>query len=375
MEDQNKENNDENIINNEDNNDYGNEGEIDIGENGIVMNNTKNENSNNSQVSPTRNSSERFKRTNSLASTVIGQNTVYVPPWKKKARNILDSPPVQLTMTVFTIYILFADDIKVICTTKKADPPFSTIVIILMIIFFIELVVSAVVLEDYFLGFYFWLDFVSLISMVLDIHWFYDWMINSISGGGSGVKKAKTIGAIAKAGKSAKIAARAIRILRVLRIIRLVRVSKLYKAREQIIKMDMKRKEIERKKEQQEKERQKQIEQEKKKEEEAKKAEEEAKKKAEEDMKKGEKEKTEENNKDDIMTLNKNKGDGNIFGMFFGFIILFHVTLFILMGIDLIECLLHTVRLHWIEFQSKFYHADGNLFIPFSFENIFNELN
>ena len=311
MEDHDKENNDENIINNEDNNDYGNEGEIDIGENGIVMNNTKNENSNNSQVSPTRNSSERFKRTNSLASSVIGQNTVYVPPWKKKARNILDSPPVQLTMTVFTIYILFADDIKVICTTKKADPPFSTVVIILMIIFFIELVVSAVVVEDYFLGFYFWLDFVSLISMVLDIHWFYDWMINSISGGGSGVKKAKTIGAIAKAGKSAKIAARAIRILRVLRIIRLVRVSKLYKAREQIIKMDMKRKEIERKKEQQEKERQKQIELEKKKEEEAKKAEEEAKKKAEEEMKKGEEEKKEENNKDDIMTLNKNKGDGN----------------------------------------------------------------
>ena len=310
MEDHDKEHNDENI-NNEDNNDYGNEGEIDIGENGIVLNNTKNENSNNSQVSPTRNSSERFKRTNSLASTVIGQNTVYVPPWKKKARNILDSPPVQLTMTVFTIYILFADDIKVICTTKKADPPFSTVVIILMIIFFIELVISAIVQEDYFLGFYFWLDFVSLISMVLDIHWFYDWMINSISGGGSGVKKAKTIGAIAKAGKSAKIAARAIRILRVLRIIRLVRVSKLYKAREQIIKMDMKRKEIERKKEQQEKERQKQIELEKKKEEEAKKAEEEAKKKAEEDMKKGEKEKKEENNKDDIMTLNKNKGDGN----------------------------------------------------------------
>ena len=75
------------------------------------------------------------------------------------------------------------------------------------------------------------------------------------------------------------------------------------------------------------------------------------------------------------LILGDNIRDGNIFGMFFGFIILFHVTLFILMGIDLIECLLHTVRLHWIEFQSKFYHADGNLFIPISFENIFNELN
>ena len=128
----------------------------------------------------------------------------------------------------------------------------------------VRLVISAIVVEDYFLGFYFWLDFVSLISMVLDIHWFYDWMINSISGGGSGVKKAKTIGAIAKAGKSAKIAARAIRILRVLRIIRLVRVSKLYKAREKIIKLDMKRKELEKKKENQEKERQKKLEMEKK---------------------------------------------------------------------------------------------------------------
>jgi len=51
--------------------------------------------------------------------------TVYIPPWKKKLRTFLDSPPVQITMTIFTVYILFADDIKVICTKKTADPPFS----------------------------------------------------------------------------------------------------------------------------------------------------------------------------------------------------------------------------------------------------------
>ena len=253
-----------NNIENNDYNDYDNEGEYELNEN------------NNENISNSKNSNDKYKRSNSISSlsqrqqnsTIIGGNTVYIPPWKKKLRNFLDSPIEQLTMAVFTVYVLFADDIKVICTKKNADPPFSIIVIILMAFFFIELVLSAIAVEDYFLGFYFWLDFISLISMVLDIHWFYDWMINSISGGGSGVKKAKTIGAIAKAGKSAKIAARAIRILRVLRIIRLVRISKLYKAREQIIKLDLKRKEIEKKKEQ-EAEKKKKMENEKKKEEEA----------------------------------------------------------------------------------------------------------
>ena len=291
----------ENIENNDDN-DYNNEGEYELNE----INNSKN--SKNDNISNSKTSGDKLKRRNSLRqqnSTIITDTTIYIPPWKKRLRNFLDSPFEQLTMALFTVYVLFADDIKTICTTKKADPPFSIIVIILMGFFFIELILSAIAVEDYFLGFYFWLDFISLISMVLDIHWFYDWMINSISGGGSGVKKAKTIGAIAKAGKSAKIAARAIRILRVLRIIRLVRISKLYKAREQIIKLDLKRKEIEKKKEQ-EKEKMKKIEAEKKKEEE------EALKKKEEEENNinGNNNRESDIKEGDIMTLNKQNKNG-----------------------------------------------------------------
>ena len=181
------------------------------------------------------------------------------PEWKISIRKFLDSSPVQIVMTTFTIYILFADDIKMIATKKSADNGFSIICCILMGIFFIELILSSLVQIDYFLTFYFWLDFVSLISMVLDIHWFYNWMINSMSSGSSGGKQAKTLGAIAKAGKSAKIAARAIRILRILRIIRLVRVSKLYKAREKIIKIDLKKKELEQKREKEEREKAKKL--------------------------------------------------------------------------------------------------------------------
>lgn len=62
----------------------------------------------------------------------------------------------------------------------------------------------------------------------------------------------------------------------------------------------------------------------------------------------------------------------NVIRLIIFFFIFAHVTLFVLMFMDLLECFLHTLRLHWVEFQNKFFKADGYAFVPFSFKTLIN---
>ena len=56
----------------------------------------------------------------------------------------------------------------------------------------------------------------------------------------------------------------------------------------------------------------------------------------------------------------------------FIYVLFASLTIGVLLFMDLMECALHTLRLHWVEFQNKFYKADGYQFKPFCFSQTIN---
>lgn len=49
-------------------------------------------------------------------------------------------------------------------------------------------------------------------------------------------------------------------------------------------------------------------------------------------------------------------------GLILGYLIFSFVTFGVLLCMDLMECFLHALRLHWVEFYNKFFKADGYAF-------------
>ena len=131
-------------------------------------------------------------------------------------------------MTIITIYALFGDDIRMLFFTREADYVFFDLTYLAFASFMVELLLSCVAKEDYLWGFYFWLDLLSTLSLIMD----FEPVMEALQGNTDSSSK---VGSLARASRGARIGTKAGRITRVIRLIRLIRIVKLYKNANQVL--------------------------------------------------------------------------------------------------------------------------------------------
>lgn len=87
----------------------------------------------------------------------------------RRFRRHLENIYFNIFITLITIYALFASDIQSIFFGKESDVFFDAFNLFSMTIFFLEIVLSFVVKPNYKFSFFFWLDVVSTLSLLLDV--------------------------------------------------------------------------------------------------------------------------------------------------------------------------------------------------------------
>ena len=142
---------------------------------------------------------------------------------QKKISWFINHKITQTVITLFVVYALFGEDIRVY-TEKPMDTTFDALAVIALVIFIMELVFQSVASpNEYWLGFYFFLDLVSTASMFPDI----TFLMNPLLGEG---EQSSTAADSIKSAKASRSGAKAARFVRIVRLVRMVRVLKLYKA-------------------------------------------------------------------------------------------------------------------------------------------------
>lgn len=143
---------------------------------------------------------------------------------KKRVAAFVDHNMFVLFMTIYTIYALWFDDIRMLVFVKAQDDIFYGITLVGIFCFAFEISLASYAKEEYPWTFFFYLDIISTVSMIPDCGWITDWISGEADNSGD---EGGTAGA-AQMAKTSR-AGRVTRVIRVIRLIRLIRIVKLYK--------------------------------------------------------------------------------------------------------------------------------------------------
>ena len=137
--------------------------------------------------------------------------------------NLLQSHYVAGLMSVLTVYILFADDVRTAAFGVEVDEYFYGVAVGCLSLFTLDICLLFYSRPAYRFSFYFYLDCIATISLIADIDWIWSQLIGPTN------KSSASNYHLQEAGKVTRTGTQAPRVLRIVRIIRLIRVTKLYK--------------------------------------------------------------------------------------------------------------------------------------------------
>lgn len=151
--------------------------------------------------------------------------------FKRACKWLCGSKVFATATTLLTIYALFGDDMRLMFSSKKEDPYFDIITWTAMAAFSIEIVAFSGGKPEYPFAFFFWLDIIATITLILDITTvsetlFGDSISSGSAGSGGGGNDSESAARAARMSRAGTKAGRVVRLIRLLRLIKMIKVFK-----------------------------------------------------------------------------------------------------------------------------------------------------
>jgi hypothetical protein len=135
---------------------------------------------------------------------------------KKKIFQRMDSGPIQLFLAILLLLSLFLPDAWILGNAPyDQDAVLYIILIIILILFTLETLILSLVQDNYFLSFFFWMDTIGTLSLILDIGWISNQFLPD--------NGARSKGSLLRAARAAKLGARYGRLMRLLKFMKFKR--------------------------------------------------------------------------------------------------------------------------------------------------------